>query len=102
MRADVSRPNIVLSVHPHGVGANKEIICDAAKEFSGSIKLHQRMLAAVKHVDMSFGIYRYTRNLNEMFTRWQLKEIRNHFVIQLRNAFLRMAGKDRSNGQQRC
>jgi hypothetical protein len=38
------------------VSGDKEIIGDAAKQFPVSIKLHQRMYATMKPVDMPLGI----------------------------------------------
>src|SRR5439155_7356284 len=87
VRADVGRPDIILGINPHGVRGNKEIIGDATKEFPGRIKLHQRMFAPMEHVDMALGVYRYTSYFDEMLTRGQLKEIGNHFVIELWNLF---------------
>ena len=101
MCADVCRPNVVLGVHPHRVSGHKEIIGDAAKEFPVSVKLHQRMFAAMKHVDMPLGIYCHTSNFDKMLARGQLKEIGNRFVVELGNLFLSAAGKNRSCEEQR-
>ena len=69
MRANVRCPNIILRIHPHRVGGSEEIIRDTASEFPGGIKLHQRMLSAMKHIDMSLGIYRHTGDFDEMLAR---------------------------------
>src|SRR5439155_20136412 len=101
MRADVCRPNVVLGVHSYRVSGHKEIIGDAAKEFPVSVKLHQRMFAAVKDVDMTLGIYCHTSDLNEVFARRQLKEIEDRFVVELGNRFLTKAGKNANCTEQR-
>src|SRR5438445_4702884 len=101
MRADVCRPNVVVGVHTYRVSGHKEIIGDAAKEFPVSVKLHQRMFAAVKDVDMTLGIYCHTSDLNEVFARRQLKEIGDRFVIELWNLFLSTAGENQSRAEQR-
>jgi hypothetical protein len=83
VRADVSGPNVVFRIHPHGVGGNEEIIGDAPKKFAISVKLHQRMFAAMKYVDVAFGIYCHSSDLNQMLVGRQLKKIGNRFVIEL-------------------
>ena len=94
MRTDVRRPNVVLTVHSNGVSGNKEIVCDTAKIFPVSVKLHQRMFAAMKHEDVPLRIYRHAGDFDEMFTRGQLKEIGNRFVIELWNLLLTEAGEN--------
>src|SRR5262249_43930334 len=94
--ANVRGPNVVLGIHPDGMGGNEEIISNAAKKFPVSIKFHQRMFAAMKHVDVTFGIYCYSSDLNEMLVGGQLKEIGNRFVVELRNRLLGGSMKDRS------
>ena len=101
MGTDVRRPNIVLGIHSHRVSGHKEIIGDAAKEFSQRVKLHQRMFASVKHVDVTLGIYRHTCHLDEMLTTGQLKEIGNRFVVELRNLFFSTGGANQSRAEQR-
>src|SRR5262249_47285735 len=100
VRTDVSGPNVVFRIHPHGVGGNEEIIGDAAKKFPVSIKLHQRMFAAMKYVDVTFGIHCYSSDLNEMLVGRQLKETGNGFAIELWSGFLSASMKDRSCEKQ--
>ena len=100
VRTDIRRPNVVLGIHSHRVGSNKKIIGDAAKVFPVSVKLHQRMFAAMKHVDVALRIYRHTSDLNEMLARWQLKEVRNRFVVELWNLFLGAARENQSRAEQ--
>src|SRR5438034_11230035 len=100
MAADARRPYVVVGVHSYRVSGNKEIIGDAAKELAISVKLHQRMFTAVKHVDMSLGIYCHTSDLNEVFARRQLKEIGHRFVVEPRNLFLGAARENQRGGQQ--
>src|SRR5215831_3835136 len=94
VRTDVSGPNVVFRIHPHGVGGNEEIIGDATKKFPVSVKLHQRMFAAMKYVDVTFGIYCYASHFDKMFSSRQLKEIGNCLVVELRNGFLSASVKD--------
>ena len=101
MRADVRRPDVVLGIDAYHVGRDKKIIRDAADEFSRRIELHQRMFAAMKHVNMPLRIDRYPRDFDEMFAGRELKEIGHRFVIESWNHFLRTAGRDRRCSEQR-
>ena len=66
------------------------------KKFSVSVKLHQRMFATMKYVDVTLGIYCYAGDLNEMLVGRQLKEIGNGLVTELWNGFLSASMKDQN------
>src|SRR5215469_14942038 len=59
------------------------------------------MFAAMKHVDVAFGIHRNAGDFDEMFAGGKLKEIRNRFVIQFGSCFLSATGKKRDANDQR-
>ena len=83
------------------MGSDKEIVRNAADEFSRCIEFHQRMFAAMKHENMPLGIDGHPSDFDEILTRRKLKEIGHRFVIESWNRFFRMTGRDGRCGEQR-
>lgn len=70
------------------MGGDEKIIGYAAQKFSGCIKLHQRMFAAVKDINVALRIDCYAGDFNEMFAGRKLEKVRNRFVMQFWNCLL--------------
>jgi hypothetical protein len=71
------RPAVLVELQNPRIG-------DAAYEFAGGVELHERMLATMENVNVPFGIDGDTSQLDHVLFWGQLKEIRDHVVIQFR------------------
>jgi hypothetical protein len=65
VRANISSPDVVLSIDSDHVCCNEQIVSNAAEEFAGRIELHERMFSTVKDVDVSLRIHRDAGRLDE-------------------------------------
>ena len=84
VRTDVGSPDVVFSIDANHVRRHEQVVRNAAEEFAGRVELHERMLSTMKNVDVPLRIHRDARRFDQMLSRWQLEEIRNHLVVQFR------------------
>src|SRR5205807_9524003 len=72
--------------------------CDTPEESAGGVKFHQRVFAAMEHVDVALGIHRNTGRLDEVLARRQLEESRDWRVLELRDRRFRRGLRRRGLG----
>src|SRR5437868_3305437 len=77
MRAHVGSPDIVLGIHSHHVSRDEQVVGKAVDEFARRIKFHQRVLAAMKDIDVSLGVYGDSGGLDKMLVGRKLEEVRD-------------------------
>jgi len=82
---DVNGPNIVVEVHAHGMGGDKQIVGNTPNEFTSRIKFDQRVLAAMEDVDVSLGADSDAGDFNKILACGELEKIRNNYVVDIRS-----------------
>src|SRR3989441_11419512 len=78
---------------PDHMRRDEQVVGNAADKSARTIEFHERMFAAMEHVDVPLGIHRNPGGFHEVHTRRQLEEIRNRLVIELWDSCLHKIGR---------